>query len=150
MSSVARRYYERGRQALDSNDLETAQQTAEALSAQVRALESSAAAAEGDVDWGQAAAQFEGLPVWNPNALLATYRSLEALFPYYDFTDATIDRYEGPNGPVPVVAWHPASVMLSSADASIMRPQKPYSACTELDTSRRRCWRLPIAPATPA
>jgi uncharacterized membrane protein (UPF0182 family) len=56
----------------------------------------------GEVDWAEAARQFEGLPVWNPSALLATYRSLEALFPYYDFTDATIDRYETPDGPVPV------------------------------------------------
>ncbi|MGE0160662.1 MAG: UPF0182 family protein [Gemmatimonadales bacterium] len=56
----------------------------------------------GEVDWTEAARQFEGLPVWNPSALLATYRSLEALFPYYDFFDATIDRYETPDGPVPV------------------------------------------------
>lgn len=54
------------------------------------------------VDWAAAASQFSGLPVWNLGTLLATYRSLEALFPYYDFTDATIDRYETPSGPVPV------------------------------------------------
>jgi len=59
-------------------------------------------ATEGSVDWGAVTRQFAGLPVWNPGTLLATYRSLEALFPYYDFADATIDRYEGPNGPVPV------------------------------------------------
>ena len=54
------------------------------------------------VDWAAAASQFRGLPVWNLGTLLATYRSLEARFPYYDFTDATIDRYDTPNGPVPV------------------------------------------------
>ncbi|MBM4183892.1 MAG: hypothetical protein FJ207_06650 [Gemmatimonadetes bacterium] len=59
-------------------------------------------AADRDIDWEGATRQFEGLPVWNPNALLATYRSLEALFPYYDFADASIDRYQGPDGPVPV------------------------------------------------
>jgi uncharacterized membrane protein (UPF0182 family) len=58
--------------------------------------------ADGDIDWAEAMRQFEGLPVWNQSALLATYRSLEALFPYYDFTAATIDRYEGQDGPVPV------------------------------------------------
>jgi len=54
------------------------------------------------VDWEAALRQFEGLPVWNPATSLATFRSLEALFPYYDFADAIIDRYEGPDGPVPV------------------------------------------------
>jgi uncharacterized membrane protein (UPF0182 family) len=58
--------------------------------------------ASGEVDWAEASRQFENLPVWNPSTLLATYRSLEALFPYYDFTDASIDRYETPDGPVPV------------------------------------------------
>jgi uncharacterized membrane protein (UPF0182 family) len=59
-------------------------------------------ATDGRVDWEAVTQQFTGLPVWDPGALLATYRSLEALFPYYDFSDATIDRYEGPDGPVPV------------------------------------------------
>jgi uncharacterized membrane protein (UPF0182 family) len=59
-------------------------------------------ALEGNVDWAAATRQFAGLPVWNPGTLLATYRSLEALFPYYDFADATIDRYDTPEGPVPV------------------------------------------------
>lgn len=59
-------------------------------------------AAEGNVDWAAATRQFEGLPVWNPSTLLATYRSLEALFPYYDFADVTLDRYDTPDGPVPV------------------------------------------------
>ena len=31
-----------------------------------------------DVDWLAAAAQFEGLPIWSPQALLTTYRQLEA------------------------------------------------------------------------
>jgi uncharacterized membrane protein (UPF0182 family) len=54
------------------------------------------------VDWSMAARQFAGLPVWNQSALLATYRELEALFPYYDFADATVDRYRTPSGPVTV------------------------------------------------
>ena len=54
------------------------------------------------VDWQAAAAQFEGLPVWSAQALLTTYRQLEARFPYYDFSGVTVDRYEGPDGLVPV------------------------------------------------
>ena len=54
------------------------------------------------VDWQAAVAQFEGLPVWSAQALLTTYRQLEARFPYYDFSGVTVDRYEGPNGLVPV------------------------------------------------
>ena len=54
------------------------------------------------LDWGVIARQFAGLPVWNRGALLATYRELEALFPYYDFAEATIDRYQTPTGPVTV------------------------------------------------
>ncbi|HUF75560.1 MAG TPA: UPF0182 family protein, partial [Longimicrobiales bacterium] len=54
------------------------------------------------VDWSAAAQQFSGLPVWNSSALLATYRELEALFPYYDFTDISIDRYPTPTGPAAV------------------------------------------------
>ena len=54
------------------------------------------------IDWGAIARQFEGLPVWNQSALLATYRELEALFPYYDFADVAIDRYQTPSGPVVV------------------------------------------------
>ncbi|SVD88123.1 uncharacterized protein METZ01_LOCUS440977, partial [marine metagenome] len=46
------------------------------------------------VDWARAGEQFAGLPVWNQGPLLATYRELEALFPYYDFGGVTIDRYE--------------------------------------------------------
>ena len=54
------------------------------------------------VDWQAAASQFEGLPVWSSQALLTTYRELEARFPYYDFSGVTMDRYEGPDGLVPV------------------------------------------------
>ena len=54
------------------------------------------------VDWQAAASQFDGLPVWSSAALLTTYRQLEARYPYYDFTNVTVDRYEGPNGLVPV------------------------------------------------
>jgi uncharacterized membrane protein (UPF0182 family) len=54
------------------------------------------------VDWQEAAFQFEGLPVWSRQALMTTYRELEARFPYYDFSDVTVDRYQGPDGMVPV------------------------------------------------
>jgi uncharacterized membrane protein (UPF0182 family) len=54
------------------------------------------------VDWGGAATQFGGLPVWNQGTLLTTFREVEARFPYYDFTDVTIDRYSTPRGTVPV------------------------------------------------
>ncbi|HUP52151.1 MAG TPA: UPF0182 family protein [Longimicrobiales bacterium] len=54
------------------------------------------------VDWVAAVEQFSGLPVWNASSLLATYRQLEALFPYYDFSDISIDRYPTPFGPVTV------------------------------------------------
>jgi uncharacterized membrane protein (UPF0182 family) len=54
------------------------------------------------VDWQMAASQFEGLPVWSAEALLTTYRELEARFPYYDFSGVTVDRYQGPDGMVPV------------------------------------------------
>ncbi len=46
-----------------------------------------------DVDWEAARSQFAGLPVWTRNALLTTYREVEARFPYYDFSDVAIDRY---------------------------------------------------------
>jgi len=54
------------------------------------------------VNWPNAARQFAGLPVWNQSALLTTFRQLEARFPYYDFAEATIDRYQTADGPVPV------------------------------------------------
>ena len=54
------------------------------------------------VDWSEAIQQFNGLPVWNAQALLTTYRALEARFPYYEFFGATIDRYRTEKGVVPV------------------------------------------------
>ncbi len=54
------------------------------------------------VDWEDAARQFTRLPVWTDGALLTTYRSLESRRPYYDFREVAIDRYRGPDGPVPV------------------------------------------------
>ena len=51
-----------------------------------------------------AAAQFAGIPVWTPGALLSTYRQLEARFRYYEFSDVTIDRYRGPDGGLVPVA----------------------------------------------
>jgi hypothetical protein len=54
------------------------------------------------VDWAAAASQMDALPVWTRAALLTTYRAIEARFPYYDFTDVSIDRYDGSGGPVPV------------------------------------------------
>ncbi|MDX1532007.1 MAG: UPF0182 family protein, partial [Rhodothermales bacterium] len=50
------------------------------------------------VDWVEAREQFEGLPVWSANALLTTYREVEARFPYYDFSDVTVDRYRRADG----------------------------------------------------
>jgi uncharacterized membrane protein (UPF0182 family) len=58
--------------------------------------------ADEPVDWAAAGRQFEGLPMWNRGALMATYRELEARFPYYDFTDVTIDRYETESGPMAI------------------------------------------------
>ena len=54
------------------------------------------------IDWSAAARQFVGLPVWNEGPLLATYRELEARYPYYDFRGVTIDRYQTAAGPVTV------------------------------------------------
>lgn len=58
--------------------------------------------ADDPVDWGFASRQFAGLPVWNEGSLLTTFHSVEARFPYYDFTDVSVDRYDTPAGPVPV------------------------------------------------
>ena len=55
-----------------------------------------------NVDWLAAAAQFEGLPIWSSQALLTTYRQLEARYPYYEFSGVTVDRYESLDGLVPV------------------------------------------------
>ncbi len=41
---------------------------------------------------------FSGLPVWSRNTLLQSFRAIEARFPYYDFSDVTIDRYDGTSG----------------------------------------------------
>ena len=60
------------------------------------------ARAEGQVDWDDARAQFAGLPVWSSDALLTTFREVDARFRYYDFRNVAFDRYPGPNGPVPV------------------------------------------------
>ena len=57
---------------------------------------------EVEVDWQAAAAQFKGLPVWSAQALLTTFREREARFPYYDFSSVTVDRYETPQGMIPV------------------------------------------------
>ena len=54
------------------------------------------------VDPRAAASQFSGLPVWSSQALLTTFRELEARFPYYDFSGVTVDRYESAEGKVPV------------------------------------------------
>lgn len=54
------------------------------------------------IDWATAGGQFTGLPVWGSDALLTTYRELEALFPYYDFARVAIDRYPTPGGVTPV------------------------------------------------
>lgn len=50
------------------------------------------------VDWGLAARQFAGLPVWNRSTLLATFRQVEARFPYYDFPEVALDRYPAAEG----------------------------------------------------
>ncbi|HET9950119.1 MAG TPA: UPF0182 family protein, partial [Longimicrobiales bacterium] len=55
-----------------------------------------------EIDWDLAARQIAGVPVWSRGAVLATFRALEALFPYYDFDEVTVDRYPTPSGPVPV------------------------------------------------
>lgn len=56
------------------------------------------------VDWSAARAQFEGLPVWTANALLTTFREVEARFPYYDFSNVAIDRYPRADGSLQTVA----------------------------------------------
>jgi uncharacterized membrane protein (UPF0182 family) len=53
-------------------------------------------------DWGIAARQFAGIPIWTPGALLTTFQEVDARFPYYEFEDVTIDRYPSPNGVLPV------------------------------------------------
>ncbi|NJD19687.1 MAG: hypothetical protein FIA95_10460, partial [Gemmatimonadetes bacterium] len=50
------------------------------------------------VQWGEAAQQFAGLPVWSESALLNTFRQVEARFPYYDFADVALHRYPSASG----------------------------------------------------
>ncbi len=60
------------------------------------------ARAEGQVDWNEAQAQFAGLPIWSQDALLTTFREVDARFRYYDFLNVAFDRYPGPDGPIPM------------------------------------------------
>jgi len=57
---------------------------------------------EASLDWGLAAQQFEGLPIWTPNTLLTTFHTLDARFPYYDFENVVVDRYPSRDGVIPV------------------------------------------------
>ncbi|RMH15756.1 MAG: hypothetical protein D6701_09775 [Gemmatimonadetes bacterium] len=54
------------------------------------------------LDLARAAAQLDRLPVWSRSALLSTFDQVEARFPYYDFRWVAFDRYDGPDGPVPI------------------------------------------------
>ena len=56
----------------------------------------------GDIDTGRAMEQLDGLPVWSANTLLTTFRELEARFEYYNFETVAVDRYDGPDGLVPI------------------------------------------------
>lgn len=51
------------------------------------------------LSFASAMSGLEGVPIWNRNTLLQTYRAIEARFPYYDFQDVAFGRYEGPSGP---------------------------------------------------
>jgi uncharacterized membrane protein (UPF0182 family) len=53
-------------------------------------------------DWGEAARQFAGLPIWTSEALLTTFQQVDARYPYYDFEQVVIDRYDSPAGVTPV------------------------------------------------
>jgi len=53
-------------------------------------------------DWGEAALQFAGLPIWTSGALLTTFHTVDARFPYYDFETVAFDRYPSRAGPIPV------------------------------------------------
>jgi len=53
-------------------------------------------------DLDPAMEQLRGLPVWTPQTLLTAHRQVEARFRYYDFHELAVDRYAGPEGPVPV------------------------------------------------
>jgi uncharacterized membrane protein (UPF0182 family) len=58
--------------------------------------------AETSTDWGDAARQFAGLPIWTQDALETTFHTLEARFPYYDFQEVAFDRYPSRDGVIPV------------------------------------------------
>jgi len=53
-------------------------------------------------DWGEAARQFSGLPIWTSGTLLTTFQEVDARYPYYDFENVAIDRYDSPAGVTPV------------------------------------------------
>jgi len=52
-------------------------------------------------DWGDAADQFTGLPIWTTPTLLTTFQEIEARFRYYDFEEVAVDRYPSPAGTAP-------------------------------------------------
>lgn len=54
------------------------------------------------VSWELALDRFRGLSVWSTDALLNTFRERQARFKYYNFSTPQLDRYMGPDGPVPV------------------------------------------------
>ncbi len=56
-------------------------------------------APDADIPTARVLDGFNGLPVWSRSTLLQSFRAIEARFPYYDFSDVTIDRYEGAAGP---------------------------------------------------
>ncbi|MGW8266946.1 MAG: UPF0182 family protein [Longimicrobiales bacterium] len=53
-------------------------------------------------EWGEAARQFAGLPIWTSGTLLTTFQEVDARYPYYDFENVVIDRYDSPVGVTPV------------------------------------------------
>lgn len=53
-------------------------------------------------DWGAAAEQFAGLPIWTTPTLLTTFQEVEARFRYYDFLEVAVDRYPSQAGTAPV------------------------------------------------
>jgi uncharacterized membrane protein (UPF0182 family) len=53
-------------------------------------------------DWGAAAEQFSGLPIWTTPTLLTTFQEVEARFRYYDFENVVVDRYPSSQGTTPV------------------------------------------------
>jgi uncharacterized membrane protein (UPF0182 family) len=58
--------------------------------------------AEARPDWGDAARQFAGLPIWTKQTLLTTFQEVEARFRYYDFEEVAVDRYPSSEGITPV------------------------------------------------